>query len=65
MGTRTRIPALLDTPTAAEVLGVTPRTLESWRTEGRGPSYLRLGHHTVRYDLNDVLAWLRERREAS
>jgi len=32
----------MKTVEAAEILGVTPRTLERWRKEGTGPGYLRM-----------------------
>lgn len=40
---------LLDTAAAAERLGVSPRTLEKWRQEGKGPAYVRLGSKKVSY----------------
>ena len=46
----------------AEYLGLTPRALQSWRTRGGGPIYLRIGHRTVRYSQADLEAWLEARR---
>lgn len=40
--------AMLDTHDAAELLGVSPRTLEAWRVRGGGPRYVVLGAATVR-----------------
>ena len=45
----------------SEPLQMPERTLEVWRLMQTRPPYLRLGRH-VRYDVQDVLAWLRERR---
>ena len=33
--------------------GVSPKTLQCWRSEGRGPRYLKL----VRFKLDEVTAW--------
>jgi excisionase family DNA binding protein len=38
-------------------LKMSKRTLAKWRTNGRGPRYIRLGHG-VRYREQDVAAWL-------
>lgn len=40
-------PAFLKTPKAAAYLGRSPRTLEYWRCEGKGPRYSRLGRAVV------------------
>ena len=45
----------------AELLRLPERTLEDWRLTHAGPPYLKLGRH-VRYDVQDVLAWVREHR---
>lgn len=45
----------------ADMLKVTPRTMENMRLENRGPRYIRLGREGVAkvvYDLRDVEAWL-------
>jgi hypothetical protein len=36
--------------------GMNPKTLQRWRMEGRGPSYLKLGKR-VNYPLNAVIAF--------
>lgn len=42
---------------AAELLGLSPRTLESWRNRGRGgPPWRKIGR-AVRYVERDVLAF--------
>lgn len=48
---------LLTTREAAKFLTIDIRTLERWRIEGTGPSYLRYSAHTVRYTLGDLVAW--------
>lgn len=44
----------------AELLGVSPRTVDKWRELGTGPSYKRMGNHyrsRVRYPASYVVAW--------
>jgi len=43
----------LTTPKAAEYLSVRPGTLEVWRTQGKGPRFVRLGR-AVRYRCKDL-----------
>jgi hypothetical protein len=45
-------------PWLAERLGVPLKTLAVWRSQGKGPRYVRVGKH-VRYDPRDVEAWIR------
>jgi predicted DNA-binding transcriptional regulator AlpA len=58
---RCRLPTLLDTPAAANVLGIGRRTLEDWRRRGTGPPFVRLSATRVRYSLDALVAWLGER----
>jgi excisionase family DNA binding protein len=53
---------LLKTKDAAEYLGLSVRTLENWRYQGRGPKCVLMGR-TVRYDLQDLDAWVSSHRE--
>lgn len=41
----------------AAVLEVEVRTLQSWRAEGRGPDFVKLGK-SVFYRVSDVQAWV-------
>jgi hypothetical protein len=50
-------------PTAAEVLGVTVRTLRTWRTEGRAPRFYDAGRLT--YRIIDLLIFLESRAHDS
>lgn len=43
---------------------VSPRTLERWRWQKLGPSYLKVGNHVV-YRIEDVEAYEAERRRLS
>ncbi len=51
----------LATPEAAELLGVRPSVMESWRHTGAGPPFVRLNHKTVRYRIRDLAAWQESR----
>lgn len=48
------------TKVAAQMLGVSPRTMANWRAQGKGPDYVRLGepHSAVVYRVADLEAWL-------
>lgn len=48
---------LLTPKQAADVLGVSIKTLEKWRSIDAGPQFVRLGR-LVRYRPIDILAWL-------
>jgi hypothetical protein len=41
----------------AQVWGISPRTLQDWRTKGLGPAYIRIGRNTVLYRQEDVEAY--------
>jgi excisionase family DNA binding protein len=53
---------LLTPEDVAELLGISERTLEFWRYQGRGPAFLRVGKR-VRYRPTDVEAFLAANRE--
>ena len=54
----------MTTAQAAAHLGLSPRTLETYRCRGGGPPYYDLGG-VVRYLLSDVVKWASERRRRS
>ena len=54
----------LRTPQAAEYLGVSPRTLESWRVRGSGPVFVKLGS-IVQYLIEDLDRYVAESRRCS
>jgi hypothetical protein len=43
---------------AAAGIGKTPRTLQSWRQQGIGPPYVKIGK-TVYYERSALLGWLK------
>lgn len=55
---------LLTQKQAAELLSLSPRTLEAWRLRGTSPPYLKLGV-AVRYRLTDLHEWMAERSRIS
>lgn len=56
---------LLSTRAAADYLGVSPRTLESWRRLGGGPAFIRLSANRCSYHRADLDTWIDERRRLS
>lgn len=54
----------LDTPKAAPVIGVAPKTMENWRTLGKGPRFIKAGGRVV-YDVADLEAWKAAHRVSS
>ena len=50
----------LDKNAAAKEVGCAPRTLDNWRSQGRGPRFIRVGR-LVRYRLEDLEAYLESR----
>ncbi len=57
-------PGALSTPLAAEYLGLSPATLETLRTRGGGPPFVKLGRRVV-YRREDLEAWLAQGRRRS
>lgn len=55
---------LLTPREAAEILRIAPRTLETWRRRGDGPSFVRIPSG-VRYQRADLEAYLAESRVAA
>ncbi len=58
------VPSNVDTRQAAELIGMSRRTLEKWRGEGTGPPFLKLGRRVL-YSVADLEEWLRSRRRRS
>ena len=48
---------LLSQKQAAELLGLSVRTLERYRRAGIGPTFCRIGSRMVRYREQDLQAW--------
>lgn len=56
------IQKLLTTEQAASLLGLKPSTLETWRSRGGGPPFVRIGKRAARYSLEDLDAYIEARR---
>lgn len=54
----------LNTPQAARLVGLSPRTLEKLRVQGNGPEYRKL-NRAVRYARHDLEKWLDQGRRRS
>jgi len=63
--------SLVSAKSAAAMLGLSPRTLESWRIEGKGPRYISIGvrrfrrrgkmvrsPRCTRYRVSDLQKWI-------
>jgi len=56
---------LLTVNQAAEYVGLKPATLNQYRWAGGGPPFFRLGSRSIRYDQDDLEAWMRRNRYTS
>jgi excisionase family DNA binding protein len=52
-------PLIMTGEQVAELLQVSPRTIEEWRQTHAGPPFRRAGRH-VRYLRPEVLAWFQD-----
>ena len=52
-----RIPRLINTAKAAEMLGRSPATLKRWRYQGVGPTYVTI-ERRVRYDVAALIDYV-------
>jgi hypothetical protein len=54
----------VDTPTAAQMLGLAGKTLANWRALGVGPPAIKFPgrNGAVRYMVGDLYAWLERHR---
>ena len=53
--------ALIDERPAAEFIGVTPRTIQSYRQKGDGPKFIRISSRCIRYRRCDLRNWVETR----
>lgn len=52
---------MLTAAQAAERIGVTTRTLFTYRQEGTGPTYVQYSPQTIRFPENELIEWLNAR----
>ena len=57
--------ALLKTADAADLLTLSPRTLEALRLRGGGPPFILVTDRAVRYRREDLWQWISTRRHTS
>ena len=55
---------LLRSEEAAQLLGITDRTLRRWRAAGRGPAYVQEANMMLRYRESAVRAWIKTNEKA-
>lgn len=56
---------LLTETQAAELLQLTPRALQAWRYQGRGPRFVKISARAIRYQLDDLQDWITNRLRRS
>ncbi|HKH47657.1 MAG TPA: helix-turn-helix domain-containing protein [Thermoanaerobaculia bacterium] len=57
--------ALLTEGEAAEYLRLTPRALQAWRYQGKGPRFVRISRRAIRYRRDDLERFIEENLRAS
>lgn len=55
---------LLTSERAAPFVGTEPKTLDNWRTLGKGPKFIRVGRKAM-YHPDDIAEWVAARRVQS
>jgi len=55
----------IDEKKASEFLGISPRTLQGYRSKGGGPKFAKIGARTVRYKIKDLINWTDKRDNTS
>jgi predicted DNA-binding transcriptional regulator AlpA len=50
---------------AAKVLGISPRSLQQYRLDGKGPPYIQIMDRRIGYDREEVKAWAKARTRRS
>lgn len=46
---------------AANLLGLSIRTLQNWRVRGGGPRFVRISSRCIRYRITDIEEWIAAR----
>ena len=52
---------LLDTREVADLLGISPNTLDIWRTKNQGPTFIKVGRY-VRYQSKDIENFIKDNK---
>jgi len=53
----------IDEKIAAEFLGISPRTLQGYRTKGGGPEFHKISHKVVRYKIAELIKWTNNKKK--
>lgn len=53
---------LLDERSTSALLHVSPRTLERWRAQGRGPEWIKFARNCVRYERRAIADFIQAKR---
>lgn len=53
----TPVRQLLNNDEAADMMGISRRTLPVWRVQGKGPQFIKIGK-LVRYERSELDAWI-------
>jgi predicted DNA-binding transcriptional regulator AlpA len=57
---KTPLPLLLKPSAAARELGVVDQTLANWRSQGKGPPFVKIGGTAVRYPVEALKAYIED-----
>lgn len=55
----------IDSQRVAELLSVKKKTIEAWRQKDIGPSYYKFSCGTIRYDIDEIMEWAKDRQVGS
>lgn len=55
----------IDEKRAAELLGLSPGTLQKYRVQGGGPEFVKIGKKAVRYKVGDLKQWALDNKKAN
>jgi predicted DNA-binding transcriptional regulator AlpA len=64
MESRTHPTELLTDLEVAGALKMSRQTLANWRSDGRGPRFVKIGPRIVRYHRADLEAWIEEQGQS-
>jgi len=57
---------LINSTEAAEMLGIRPQTLVTWRSTGKSPlRAIRVGSRAIRYRYGDIIEFIESQRETT
>ncbi len=57
--------ALISPRATAALTGLSPRTLEGMRLQGRGPAFVQVSSRCIRYRFGDLRDWIALRRRVT